>query len=155
MTGVVVVLGVLALVTIFGLWFQRRDGLVEDAGAEEMKPTDPVHMQEADQAHHGGELLDVSKFGVQLGDRATLVQFSSAFCQPCRATKTILADIANTIPGVRHVEIDAEQHLGVVREFGVRRTPTVFILDNAGRIQRRAVGQPRKADVVAAVAATV
>ena len=112
-------------------------------------------MSPADLAHHDGEVLDVVQFGAELGDRATLVQFSSAFCQPCRATKVILADIAETIPGVVHVEVDAENHLTAVRELGVRRTPTVLILDRVGVIRKRAVGQPRKADVVAAVAAAV
>ena len=160
MTGVVVVVGVLALATVFGLWFQRRDGRLQDAKGADARPGDTQKNEEstmspADLAHHDGEVLDVVQFGAELGDRATLVQFSSAFCQPCRATKVILADIAETIPGVVHVEVDAENHLTAVRELGVRRTPTVLILDRVGVIRKRAVGQPRKADVVAAVAAAV
>nr|WP_040875320.1 thioredoxin family protein [Streptomyces purpureus] len=93
--------------------------------------------------------------GARLGERATLVQFSSAFCQPCRATRRTLAEVASMIDGVGHVEIDAEEHLGLVRDLGIVKTPTVLVLDSAGRIVRRAAGQPRKADVIAALGRAV
>ncbi|GGY47008.1 hypothetical protein GCM10010363_29820 [Streptomyces omiyaensis] len=89
--------------------------------------------------------------GAEPGERATLVQFSSAFCQPCRATRRVLAEVAAMVPGVAHVEIDAEEHLALVRALGIARTPTVLVLDAAGRIVRRAEGQPRRADVIAAL----
>ncbi len=79
------------------------------------------------------------------------MQFSSAFCQPCRATRRILEDVSGEVGGVTHVEIDAEAHLELVRRLDVRRTPTVLVLDAAGGIVRRASGQPRKADVIAAL----
>ncbi|MEU8518952.1 thioredoxin family protein [Streptomyces sp. NBC_01216] len=94
----------------------------------------------------GAELL-----GARLGERATLVQFSTAFCQPCRATRRTLAEVAEMVAGVGHVEIDAEDRLDLVRALGVVRTPTVLVLDRAGRIVRRAAGAPRKADVIAAL----
>ena len=89
--------------------------------------------------------------GQPLGEVATLVQFSSAFCQPCRATRQILGQVSEMVPGVAHVEIDAEQHLDLVRELHVMRTPTVFVLDSGGAIRRRASGTPRKADIIAAL----
>ena len=92
--------------------------------------------------------------GDQLGDRATLLQFSSAFCAPCRATRRILADVAAATPGVRHVEIDAESQLELVRRVGVLRTPTTLVLDAAGQEVTRATGAPRKEQVLAALART-
>jgi thiol-disulfide isomerase/thioredoxin len=89
--------------------------------------------------------------GAELGERATLVQFSSAFCAPCRSTRRILAEIAGMVGGVAHIEIDAEARLDLVRDLDVVRTPTVLVLDGAGTIVRRAAGQPRKADVIAAL----
>ncbi|MCO4696186.1 thioredoxin family protein [Streptomyces sp. RO-S4] len=86
-----------------------------------------------------------------LGERATLVQFSSAFCAPCRATRRVLDEIAGMVPGVTHVEIDAEARLDLVRRLEIVRTPTVLVLDAGGRVVRRAAGQPRKADVIAAL----
>ncbi|MEU5779159.1 thioredoxin family protein [Streptomyces venezuelae] len=102
-----------------------------------------------------GRRLGAADIGVGLGERATLVQFSSAFCQPCRATRRVLADVAAMVPGVAHVEIDAEEQLALVRELGVLKTPTVLVLDAAGHVVRRAVGQPRKADVIAALGEAV
>ncbi|MFF1836006.1 TlpA family protein disulfide reductase [Streptomyces sp. NPDC058231] len=95
--------------------------------------------------------LDAAQLGAELGERATLVQFSSAFCQPCRATRRTLVEVAGMVEGVAHVEIDAEAHLTLVRELGISRTPTVLVLDATGRIVRRATGQPRTVDVVAAL----
>lgn len=87
----------------------------------------------------------------RLGERATLVQFSSAFCQPCKATRRVLAEVAEMVPGVRHVEIDAEAELDLVRELRILKTPTVLVLDAHGDVVLRRSGQPRKADVIAAL----
>lgn len=97
------------------------------------------------------EVLGPAELGAGLGERATLVQFSTAFCQPCRATRRILADVAALVEGVGHVEIDAEERLDLVRRMDVRRTPTVLVLDASGAVRVRAAGAPRKADVVAAL----
>jgi thiol-disulfide isomerase/thioredoxin len=95
--------------------------------------------------------LTQAEIGAMLGSRATLLQFSSAFCAPCRATRQILRDVAGTVEGVRHVEIDAESRLDLVRRLDVRRTPTTLVLGPDGTITHRASGQPAKADVLAAL----
>ncbi|WP_371650654.1 MULTISPECIES: TlpA family protein disulfide reductase [unclassified Streptomyces] len=102
-----------------------------------------------------GPGLGAAQLGAELGERATLVQFSSAFCQPCRATRRTLADVAAMVEGVAHVEIDAEENLALVRALDIRATPTVLVLDRTGRIVRRAAGQPRRADVIAALGEAV
>jgi thiol-disulfide isomerase/thioredoxin len=98
----------------------------------------------------GGDLIG-TELGIELGDRATLVQFSSAFCQPCVATRRILGEVAGMVEGVVHVDVDAESHLDLVRRLDIRRTPTVLILNGDGHVVRRASGAPRKADVIAAL----
>jgi thiol-disulfide isomerase/thioredoxin len=90
-----------------------------------------------------------------LGERATLVQFSSAFCQPCRATRRLLADAAALVPGVRHLEIDVADRPDLARLLDVRGTPTVFVLRADGSVARRAAGQPRRGDVLGALAAAL
>ncbi|MFP1624679.1 thioredoxin family protein [Streptomyces sp. 5K101] len=95
--------------------------------------------------------LGAAELGAGLGRRATLVQFSTAFCQPCRATRRTLSDVAGMVDGVVHVEIDAEERLELVRDLDIRKTPTVLVLDAAGRVVTRASGAPRKADVIAAL----
>ncbi|MGW7491586.1 TlpA family protein disulfide reductase [Streptomyces sp. NPDC054786] len=137
MTGLMVCLAVLAAASAFGVWHRRRKG----------RPT----VRKRDD----GTRLGAAEIGAELGERATLLQFSSAFCQPCRATRRTLAEVAGMVEGVAHVEIDAEDHLDLVRHLNVLRTPTVLVLDADGAIVRRASGQPRKADVIAALGAAV
>lgn len=93
--------------------------------------------------------------GTELGERATMLQFSSAFCAPCRATRRTLAEVEAMVEGVRHIELDAESHLELVRRLDIMRTPTVLVLDASGAIVTRASGQPRKADVIAALGVAV
>jgi len=89
---------------------------------------------------------------VSPGERATLVQFSSAFCAPCRATRRTLHEVAALVPGVVHVEIDAEHHLEVVRALGILRTPTTIVVGADGHEVTRATGAPTKQQVLAALA---
>lgn len=134
MIGLVIVLIVLGGATAFGLWRRRVDGRV-------VRPSAVV----------SGSTLGRAELGHDLGSRATLVQFSSAFCQPCRVARATLSHVAGTVPGVVHVEIDAESHLDLVRRLEVMRTPTTFVLDPAGRVLHKATGAPRLADVHAAL----
>lgn len=137
--GLWVVAVVLAGATAYGLWHRRSTGRLR---APRETPS-------------GETLFDAVDLGGPLGERATLVQFSTAFCQPCRATRRILEGVAGSVSGVRHVEIDAESHLDLVRRLDIRRTPTVFVLNAQGVVVRRAVGQPRTPDVVAALGEAV
>ncbi len=94
-------------------------------------------------------MLHDSDIAHELGERATLLQFSSAFCAPCRATRRVLADVAQAVPGVVHVEVDAEHHLDLVRTLGILRTPTTLVLDARGQEVSRAAGAPKKDEVIA------
>ncbi|MFJ8033581.1 MULTISPECIES: thioredoxin family protein [unclassified Streptomyces] len=137
MTGLVVCVAVLLVATAFGVLHGRRSGRVRVRGRDD------------------GKRLGAAELGGELGERATLVQFSSAFCAPCRATRRILGEVAGMVPGVTHLEIDAEDRLALVRELEILKTPTVLVLDAEGRVVRRATGQPRKADVIAALGEAV
>ncbi len=97
------------------------------------------------------EQFPVDELPAPLGERATLVEFSSAFCLPCRATRHVLDDVAAMIPGVRRVEVDAEQRPDLARAIGVQGTPTTVVLDADGGEVTRATGIPRRADVIAAL----
>ncbi|WP_424923654.1 TlpA family protein disulfide reductase [Actinomadura darangshiensis] len=98
-----------------------------------------------------GETVRPDDMGAELGEKATLLQFSSAFCAPCRTTRRVLGEVSAMVDGVAHVELDAEAHLDLVRRLNIVRTPTVLVLDEAGRVVRRATGAPRKPDVIAAL----
>jgi thiol-disulfide isomerase/thioredoxin len=81
--------------------------------------------------------------------RATLLQFSSAFCAPCRVVRRVSSEVAAMVPGVQHVEVDAESHLDAVRALGIWRTPTLLVLDADGRVVKRATGVPAKSQLIA------
>lgn len=137
--GLLVLAVALLAATGFALWRRRTDGRLRVVAASD--------------ADAGRPVFPTDELGVQLGERATLVQFSSAFCQPCRATRRVLAEVAATVGGVVAVDVDAESHLDLVRQWDVMRTPTVFILDPVGGVAQRASGQPRTVDVIAAIGA--
>jgi thiol-disulfide isomerase/thioredoxin len=156
-TGVWVLLAVLALSTVIGLLHRTRSGRLKpvrpDRTDQPAGPRPPARTQ-PEPARPAGEhgLRDVlARLGEAPGERATLLQFSSAFCAPCRATRRILRDVAEVVPGVRHVEVDAEQHLELVRHLRILKTPTTLVLDADARVTSRASGQPRKAEVLAAL----
>lgn len=164
MTGVVVLVVVLIAAAAFGLWRRATDGRMRHAAG----PSAPVELpadtegsqhvpgtgQGGGRAHEG-DRMDAADLGVELGERATLVQFSSAFCAPCRTTRVVLEEVVGMVDGVAHVEVDAESHLDLVRRLDVRRTPTVLVLDSTGLVRVRAAGAPRKADVIAALGQVV
>ena len=137
MTGLVVCVVVLASAGAYGVLHRRRSGRVRVRGRDD------------------GKRRGAAELGAQLGERATLGQFSSAFCAPCRATRRVLGEVAGIVPGVTHIEIDAEDHLDLVRRLDILKTPTVLVLDADGQVVRRATGQPRKADVIAALGEAV
>jgi thiol-disulfide isomerase/thioredoxin len=139
-TGVVVVVATLVVATIGGLALRRRSGSFRPTG-------DEAFMAATDRA------MDpvFAGLGVTAGTPVTLLQFSSAFCAPCRTTRVLCADVARTVPGVRHLEVDAESHLEAVRALGIWRTPTVLVLDPAGTVVQRATGAPTKAQLLGVV----
>jgi thiol-disulfide isomerase/thioredoxin len=102
-------------------------------------------------AERSVSVLTEADLGSRLGEQATLVQFSTAFCAPCRPTRQMLARVAGMADGVAHVEIDAAARLDLVRRLHVTSTPTVLVLGPDGAVVKRAVGQPRQADVIAAL----
>lgn len=147
--GVWVLVGALVFATAFGIYRAASDG--------RFRGTHPVKgaATPAQQSEPRPGVLEGSDIDHELGARATLLQFSSAFCAPCRATRRILADIANVVPGITHVEVDAEHHLALVRRLGILRTPTTLILDQDGHEVSRASGAPRKDEVLATLARAI
>jgi thiol-disulfide isomerase/thioredoxin len=176
--GFAALVGAVAVALVVGIAWQLTNGRMRGprasregrAGTGASVPLSPLVLQGAGLESAGLEgaavqgvaapvaregVLTTGQLGQALGERATLVQFSSAFCAPCRATRRILADVAGMTEGVTHIEIDAESRLDLVRQLNVLRTPTVLVLAGDGRIVRRASGQPRKPDVIAAIGVAV
>jgi thiol-disulfide isomerase/thioredoxin len=150
--GLIALVIALGVSVMTGLTWRQRNGVMR---APRTRAAGPAGLAgavgSAGLAVPPGAAMTSEDIGAPLGSTATLVQFSTAFCAPCRATRRILAEVAGMTDGVAHVEIDAESRLDLVRSLDVRRTPTVLVLGPDGRIAKRASGQPRKADVIAAL----
>ncbi|WP_045877359.1 thioredoxin family protein [Pseudofrankia sp. DC12] len=175
MTGLWALLAAVLVATVAGLTLRHRDGRFRPARTR--RPDDAPAVAEARDAERapaggpsqaasdgaddapwtagpaaGSLAAELSALGQPGGERATLLQFSTAFCGPCRTTRVVLADVARIVPGVAHIEVDAEAHLGLVRRLGIRRTPTVLVLDGDAREVSRASGAPpSRAAVIAAL----
>jgi len=128
--GLIALAAVLAVATLLGVVLRRRAGNFRSSATETLTEAD---------------------LGGALGEQATLVQFSTEFCAPCRPTRQLLTQVADGLDGVRHVEIDAADRMDLVRRLRINSTPTVLVLGPDGVIVQRATGLPRKADVIAAL----
>jgi thiol-disulfide isomerase/thioredoxin len=144
-SGLIALAAALLVATVLGFALRRRAG--------RFRPGPPGTGPAT--ARAGTEVLTEAELGRSLGERATLVQFSTAFCAPCRPTRQILAQVAGMVDGVTHVEIDAAARLDLVRRLRINSTPTVLVLGPDGAIVRRAAGLPRKADVIAALGSVI
>jgi thioredoxin-like negative regulator of GroEL len=133
--GAAVVVVALAVAGVAAWWLRTRDGAVRTDGTESA-----VTRQVFD------------RLGVRPGEAdLTVVQFSTAFCGPCRTTRARLQHLQSTRPGLAYVHVDAESHLDEVRELDVRRTPTLFYLGRDGRLIGRSRGAPRADELTALV----
>ena len=138
-TGLLVLAAALLLTAAAAWWARIRDGRLRAAADEaEEDVVTPTAVLE--------------QLGVRPADAdLTVVQFSTAFCGPCRATRARLQHLQDTRSGLAYVHVDAESHLDAVRELDVRRTPTLFYLDRQGRLLGRSSGAPRLEDLGALV----
>jgi thiol-disulfide isomerase/thioredoxin len=138
MNGAFAVIAVLAAASAFGIWRQRTDGRVRRIAAV---------------PEPGLEAPSPSPFAAfgEMGEHATIVQFSATVCAPCRAAKVIAGEVARQVPGVTHVEVNAEENMELVKEFGIMRTPTILVLDGQGRLSARISGVPRRDELLVAL----
>jgi thiol-disulfide isomerase/thioredoxin len=135
--GAAVLVAALAATAVAAWWLRTRSGTVRT-----------IHEEPATGVF---ERLGATPADADL----TVVQFSTAFCGPCRATKARLQQLQATRPGLAVVQVDAESHLDEVRALDVRRTPTLFYLDREGRLIGRSSGAPAPAELTALVDAHV
>jgi thiol-disulfide isomerase/thioredoxin len=136
--GVVALGAALVLTAAAAWWLRARDGAIRA----------PAGSEEGDV----GPQAVLARLGVRPEQAdLTVVQFSTAFCGPCRATRARLQQLQATRPGLAYVPVDAESHLDEVRELDVRRTPTLFYLRRDGSLIGRSSGAPRPDELTALV----
>src|SRR5919205_3749307 len=100
--GAAVLAGALVLTGCAAWWLRTRNGAVR-APADGRDAVD-------------GAMAVLTRLGVRPQDAdLTVVQFSTAFCAPCRATRARLEQLERTRPGLAYVDVDAESELEAVR----------------------------------------
>ena len=146
-TGLVVLAAALPVTAVAAWWLRTHNGALRRPGTEREGSMTGAG-SEAGQAR----LRVLADLGIRPADAdLTVVQFSTAFCGPCRATRARLEQLRRTRPGLAYVHVDAESHLEAVRALDVRRTPTLFYLDRAGSLIGRSSGAPRPEELTAVV----
>lgn len=151
LSGLIALVVVLAAASAAGLGMRRRSGRFRVPGSGQAK----ILADSRPASDAGGSVLTEADLGAALGERATLVQFSTEFCVYCGPTREVLTEVARSRDGVALVEIDAVRRMDLARRLNVFSTPTVFVLAADGSIAQRASGRPRKAEVLAAVSSVL
>ncbi len=112
----------IVLATVLGVLVRRRQDRRVDARADE-------------------RIRDADIEG-DLGDAATLVQFSTEFCTRCPQVRRQLTGFAEHYWGVRHVEIDLTNRPDLAKHYRVLQTPTTLLVDGTGTVRARYRGVP-------------
>lgn len=123
MTGLWVVLGVLAAALAVGFLLQAREGRIR-GGSSRPAERLPAAVAEA------------------LRSDVTLVQISTTFCTPCRQTRVRLSALADRTDGLHHAELDVTHQPEVAWALGVMRTPTTIAYTAEGHELLRVGGVP-------------
>lgn len=108
-----------------------------------------LHRRAQGRVHTVSDRRLVAIDGVALGGRATLLQFSTEVCAPCKATARVLDDLAARTDDVAHVDLDVTHRPELAARYRVLQTPTTFILDADGAVRARIGGAVRRDLVVA------
>lgn len=130
-------LGLVALSTTLGLFWRARAGRIHrftstgaTAGSQISIPGAPT-----------------------FGSQATLLQFSTEVCTPCKVTHTLLNRLASELGGgtgeINHIDIDVSSRPEIANRFNLLQSPTTFILDGNGVLRARIGGAPKHSEVKA------
>ncbi|WP_104083022.1 thioredoxin family protein [Cryobacterium sp. Y11] len=126
------VAALLAATTVLGLLWRARQGRV---------------------ARVAGTMISAADVAatIPFGTAATLLQFSTELCARCPGTRRLLRTVADSRPGVVHVDVDLTRRADLANRYKISQTPTTLILDGAGRVCAHVGGVPNRADIVAAL----
>ena len=131
-TGAYIVIAVVIISSLLGFMRIRTDGTVR--------------------SHKPGSYVTSEELGHTMGSAATFIQFSSPFCQPCKATHDMVNKLITDKPEVAHVDLQVADHLDLVNQLSVMRTPTTVLINGKGHIEYRVEGAPRPGELAEALA---
>ena len=130
-----------------------------DPGITEAEERDRADLMKADRTAKRAErpLAFGHDLAAALAEAATshkrvFVDFETTWCGPCKqmdALVYVAADVVAAAADVIAVKVDGDEHKELVKRYGVAAYPTMLLLDEAGAVQRRAVGYQGVAAMVA------
>ncbi len=71
------------------------------------------------------------------------MQISTTFCAPCRHTRATLRALADSVPGLEHVNLDVTDRPEIAETLGILRTPTTIAYTADGGELLRVSGVPK------------
>jgi thioredoxin 1 len=77
-------------------------------------------------------------------DKPVLVDFTAAWCPPCRAMNPILDELAGDREDLRIVKLDVDEHQETAAKYGVMSMPTFMLFRDGAPIQTLIGSRPRK-----------
>jgi thiol-disulfide isomerase/thioredoxin len=125
------IVGLVGFATLLGVIWRSQDGRVKRQAGGRLIST--------------RELPNHTKFGA----RATLLQFSTDVCAPCRTTHGVLEKVASETADVLHVDLNLTRRPDLANHFNIMQTPTTFILDSRGVVRARIGGAAKRETVQA------
>ena len=145
-------IGILALATVFGLYWRSQQGQLKAPVIEGNTITNEEInkiIRHKSSFMVNSDLLD--RHQLQLGKNVTLLQFSTAFCSPCKATAQIISQLVQGMDDVVYFQVASEENLKLVEKFDIKTTPTVIFFNRDGIEVGRAAGIPTKEQVLISI----
>jgi len=149
-------IGILALASLFGFYWRSQQGKLKVANKSENPALNSVSNEELSKIVRAKSSFMVNsdlneKHQLQLGKSATLLQFSTAFCSPCKATAQIISHLVSDMDDVVYIQVASEENLKLVEKFDIKTTPTVIFFNRDGIEVGRAAGIPTKEQVMISI----
>ncbi|MEA2421822.1 MAG: thioredoxin 1 [Thermoleophilaceae bacterium] len=77
-------------------------------------------------------------------DRPVVVDFTAAWCAPCRVTGPVLEELAAEREDVRFVKLDVDTNQATAARYGVMSMPTFMVFDGGEPVLTLVGSRPKR-----------
>ena len=93
-------------------------------------------MKTIDDAHFAAEVLE--------SDRPVVVDFTAAWCAPCRVMGPVLDELAAEREDVSFVKLDVDANAATAARYGVMSMPTFMVFDGGEPVLTLVGSRPKR-----------